>query len=58
VFVGSLTLKDSSCAGLTRASIKMNLAKLDGLPGHGRAEATPFFERLCPAMTSVKTSVR
>jgi hypothetical protein len=23
----------------------------DGLPGHRRAKATPFFERLCPAMT-------
>jgi len=23
----------------------------DGLPGHRRAEATPFFERLCPATT-------
>jgi hypothetical protein len=23
----------------------------DGLPGHRRAEATPFFERLSPAMT-------
>src|ERR1700674_845544 len=25
----------------------------DGLPGHRRAEATPSFGRLCPAMTSV-----
>ncbi|MGB6240825.1 MAG: hypothetical protein WBG16_26160, partial [Bradyrhizobium sp.] len=24
----------------------------DGLPGHRQAEATPFFERLCPAMTA------
>jgi hypothetical protein len=31
----------SSCPGLTRASIKF------------QAEATPFFERLCPAMTAV-----
>jgi hypothetical protein len=23
-----------------------------GWPGHRRAEATPFFERLCPAMTT------
>ena len=26
--------------------------KIRGWPGHRRAEATPFFERLCPAMTS------
>jgi hypothetical protein len=36
---------------LTRASIF--LEKRDGLPGHRQAEAPPFFERLCPAMTKV-----
>jgi len=30
------------------------LSKKDGWPGHRRAEATPFFERLCPAMTTCK----
>jgi putative endonuclease len=46
----------SSCAGLTRASIvsQERLACEDGwIAGHRRAEATPFFERLCPAMTKV-----
>ncbi|WP_184088269.1 hypothetical protein [Afipia massiliensis] len=28
------------------------LKKRRGWPGHRRAEATPFFERLCPAMTN------
>jgi hypothetical protein len=28
---------------------------LSGWPGHRRAEATPFFERLRPAMTSAAT---
>jgi hypothetical protein len=32
----------------------IHLSKKDGLPGHRRAEATPFFERLCPAMTTCK----
>jgi hypothetical protein len=42
-------------AGLDPAIIfKRNLSKIDGWPGHRRAKATPFFERLCPAMTSVK----
>src|SRR2546423_1698001 len=26
--------------------------EVDGLPGHRRAEATPSFRRLCPAMTN------
>src|SRR4029077_7343001 len=42
----------SSCPGLTRASIALRESshEEDGLPGHRRAEATPSFGRLCPAM--------
>jgi len=29
-----------------------------GWPGHRRAEATPFFERLCPAMTNGESSLQ
>jgi hypothetical protein len=29
-----------------------------GLPGHRRNEVTPFFERLCPAMTEERTERR
>ena len=41
-----------SCADLIRASINKH-ALDDGLPGHRRAEATPSFGRLCPAMTNI-----
>ena len=45
--------RHSSCPGLTRASINLRktMFEEDGLPGHRRAEATPSFGRLCPAMT-------
>src|SRR5579872_59808 len=46
-------MMESSYAGLTRVSINSQKTSLgDGLPGHRRAEATPFFERLSPAMTT------
>src|SRR5215213_5245083 len=43
----------SSCPGLTRASTPWLSVKQErrGWPGHRRAEATPSFGRLCPAMT-------
>src|SRR5665213_1614430 len=50
----SLNYIHSSCPDLIRASIKLHksLWEGDGLPGHRRAEATPSFRRLCPAMTN------
>src|SRR5665213_2033371 len=50
----SLNYIHSSCPDLIRASIKLHksLCEGDGLPGHRRAEATPSFRRLCPAMTN------
>src|SRR5579871_3845315 len=43
-----------SYAGLTRVSIDLRKSFFhgDGLPCHRRAEATPFFERSSPAMTT------
>src|SRR6185437_5668382 len=37
---------------LCRASMSSSPKQRRGWPGHRRAEATPFFERLCPAMTT------
>jgi len=56
---------DSSWPGLTRPSMMrcsgrnstaVLAAKPHGLPGHRRAEARPFFERLCPATTVGRNS--
>jgi uncharacterized protein len=33
--------------------LEINSKKKAWMPGHRRAEATPFFERLCPGMTTM-----
>src|SRR5450755_2823105 len=45
-------LSRSSCPGLTRASTSCLPASQAWMAGHRRAEATPSFGRLCPAMTA------
>ena len=43
----------SSCPGLSRASTSFRAAEAKTwMAGHRRAEATPSFRRLCPAMTA------
>src|SRR5712664_2701569 len=45
--------------GLSRASTSYSIfrERSRGLPGHRRAEATPSFGRLCPAMTPVESNL-
>src|ERR1700731_4529452 len=51
-----MTNSDRRPRGLTQGSVNPSqkcIFETDGWPGHRRAEATPSFGRLCPAMTEV-----